>query len=229
MNDPLKLSRWAVCSLALGISSFAAFILIPAAMVTGLIAISKIRQSSGSLKGTPLAALAILTSVIALIFAGLVFVNGQFSCRSFRIPTDSMSPAIKSKEHIVVDWAAYKTKDPARGDIIVYELLGNDKRRLMCKRIVGLPGEDVEIRSGKAYINGAPAEIPGLQRGTLYLNSGEFGKAGQSVKVPDGSYYLLGDNPPESFDSRQHGPVDRRDIKGKYLFAYKGLGSLGHK
>ena len=84
-----------------------------------------------------------------------------------------------------------------------------------------MPGEEVEIRDGKVYINGAPAEIPGLPKDTVYLNGGNFGKAGQALKIPDRFYYVLGDNPQTSFDSRQHGALDGRDIKGKYLFKYK--------
>jgi len=134
-----------------------------------------------------------------------------------------MSPTIKAKERIAVDLAAYKTKNPVRGDIVVYELLDKGRRRLMCKRIIGLPGEEVEIRDGKACVNGAPVEIPGLPAGVIYPNKGNFGRPGQAIKLPDGFYYVLGDNPAESFDSRQHGAIDSRDIKGKFIFAYKGL------
>ncbi len=223
MKTPARLSKLAACSLIFGIFSFVLFILIPAAIVIGLAALYNIRRSSGSLKGTPLAVSGITASFITLIFAGLVIINDQVHYRSFKVPTASMSPTIESKERIAVDLAAYKTKNPARGDIIVYELPDNGKRRLMCKRVVGLPGEEVEIRDGKAFINGAPMKIPGLSENAVYLNGGNFGKAGQAVKIQDGFYYVLGDNPSMSFDSRQHGAIGIRDIEGKSVFAYKGL------
>ena len=91
----------------------------------------------------------------------------------------------------------------------------------MCKRVIGLPGEEVEIRDGKAWINGAIPEIPGLPGNTIYLDKGDFGNFGQVIKIPGRSYYVLGDNPQMSFDSRQHGSIDARDIKGKYIFKYK--------
>ena len=221
MSDPARLSKLAVCSLVFGIFSFTIFVLVPIAIILGVVALCRIKRSSGSLNGMPIAAVAILISFIALIFAGLVFVNDRVHYHSFKIPTDSMSPTIRSKERIAVDLAAYKTNNPVRGDIVVYELLDNGKRRLMCKRVVGLPGEEVEIRDGKALINGAPVDIPGLPKGAVYLNKGDFGKAGEAIKIPDGFYYVLGDNPPASFDSREHGAIDKRDIEGKYLFRYK--------
>ena len=222
-EDSGSIKRSGACSLIFGIFSFVLFILIPVAIVIGLAALYYIRRSSGSLKGTPLAVLGIVTSLIALIFAGLVIINDRVHYRSFRVPTASMSPTIESKERIVVDLAAYNTENPARGDIIVYELPDNGKRRLMCKRVVGLPGEEVEIRDGQAFINGAPVKIPGLPEDAVYLNGGNFGRAGQTIKIQDGSYYVLGDNPSVSFDSRQHGAVGSREIEGKFIFAYKGL------
>ena len=218
-----KLSRWAVCSLAFGILSFLAFPLIPIAIITGLVALYKIRCSSGALKGTPFAIAGIAVGSIAIIFAVFIITNYEMHYRAFKIPAASMLPTIKPKERIMVDMKAYNAKYPVRGDIIVYELLAKGKRRLMCKRIAGLPGEEIEIRSGKVYINGAPTEIPGLPKDAAYLNDGEFGRIGQPVKIPDGFYYVLGDNPSASFDSRQHGPLDRKDIKGKYVFCYKSL------
>ena len=217
MDTSTKLSRLSGCGLVFGILSFVAFILIPIALVIGLIVLYKTRQSSGSLKGTSFAILTILLSFTALIFAGFVFLNYQTRSCSFKIPTDSMSPTIKLNERITVDLTAYKTKKPARGDIVVYELLDKGKRRLMCKRIVGLPEEEVEIRNGKIWINGALMEIPGLPENVVYLNRGDFGKTGQAIKIPSRFYYVLGDNPSSSFDSRQHGAIDSRDIEGKYL------------
>ena len=218
-----KLSRWAVCSLAFGILSFLAFPLIPIAIITGLVALYKIRRSPGALRGTPFAIAGIAAGFVAIVFAVVVIANYEMYYRAFKIPAASMLPTIKPKERIMVDMKAYTLKDPGRGDIVVYELLDKGKRRLMCKRVAGLPGEEIEIRSGKVYIDGAPTEIPSLPKDVAYLNDGEFGRAGQSVKIPDGFYYVLGDNPSARFDSRQHGPLDRKDIKGKYIFAYKGF------
>ena len=175
------------------------------------------------MKGKAFAAAGLIAGFTAFAFAGFMFIHYDMHYRSFKVPTASMSPTIESKERIVADMGAYKTRGPERGDIVVYELLDKGKRRVMCKRIAALPGEEVDIRYGKVYINGAAIEIPGAPVGIYYPNAGDFGKAAQPVRIADGFYYVLGDNPAASFDSRQHGPVDGRDIKGKYLFAYRVL------
>jgi len=218
-----RLSKLAVSSPVFGIASFLVFPLIPIALITGVIALYRILRSRGLLKGAIFASGGVVIGIIALAFAGLMFLKYEMHYRPFRIPTASMSPTIKQNERIMADLGAYRTNDPARGDIIIYELLDKGKRRLMCKRVVGLPGEELEIREGKIFVNGSPVTIAGLPKETAYNNAGDFGKAGGSIKIQDGSYYVLGDNPSMSFDSRQHGPVERRDIKGKYVFGYRGL------
>lgn len=223
LKGSARLSMLAVCSLLLGILGFAVFLLIPVAIITGAIASRKIKHSSGSLRGRPAAITGIIAGFAALVFAAFVIIGNELSYRSFKVPTDSMAPAIKAKERILVDLKAYDLKKPLRGDVVVYELLSNGKRRLMCKRVVGLPGEEVEIRSGEVFIDSAPTHIPNLPAGVIYFNGGNFGKTGEPFKVPGGTYYVLGDNPADSFDSRQHGAVDKKDIKGRYLFSYKGL------
>ena len=209
-----KRDSLAVVSVVLGLASFLVFILAPFAIAAGLYALRRIGRSSGSLKGRRIAISGIIIGAAGLVFIFFAML-GHGTYRSFRVPTVSMQPTIKSKERIAADLKAYKTKDPARGDIVIYEIIDKGKRRMMCKRIVGLPGEDVEIKAGGIYVNGVLTEIPGLPGEVSYVNSGEFGKEGQPVKVPGDSYYLLGDNPSRSFDSRQHGPVSKKDIMGK--------------
>ncbi|MFA5143921.1 MAG: signal peptidase I [Candidatus Omnitrophota bacterium] len=210
----------------MGISSLILFILIPITIITGSIALYKIKRSRGSLKGVSLALCGVITALIALVITGRVILNYELPYRLFKVPVASMSPTIKPKERIVADLAAYKSKEPARGDIVIYEIIDKDKRKLMCKRIAALPGEEVEIRSGCLYADGLPVRIPGLPEGVSFQNAGDFGKAGELFKVPSGSYYVLGDNPPVSRDSRQHGSVARREIKGKYVFSYNGLAGI---
>ncbi|MDD5136673.1 MAG: signal peptidase I [Candidatus Omnitrophica bacterium] len=226
MKKMARLSRLAILSLILGILSLALFILIPITIVTGFIALYVIKRSRGSLKGVPFALGGMIITFVALIITGRAILNYELPYRLFKVPAASMSPTIKPKERVVADLTAYKGRDPARGDIVIYEIIDKGKRRLMCKRIAGLPGEEVEIRSGGLFVNGAPVRIPGLPDGTVISNAGDYGKEGVSFGIPNGSYYLLGDNPSASFDSRQHGPVDKKDIKGKYVFVYKGLAGI---
>lgn len=214
------ISKAAVISAIFGIVSLAIFPAIPVALIAGMVALRKIKRSSGRVKGRRLAICGIVASGIAALVFAFVIVNYELGYRLYKVPTDSMSPAIKPHGRIVAGLSAYKTDTPKRGDIIVYELLDKGRRRMMCKRVVGLPGEDVEIRFGKVFVSGALTDIPGVPEGAAYVNGGDFGKPGSAVNVPEGFYYVLGDNPSRSFDSRQHGAVDRKDIKGKCVFAY---------
>lgn len=221
--DENRVKNTAITSLILASLSFLIFFLAPVAIVIGFVALGKAERVSGSLNGKRVAIAGIVLGFLAIISFVFVVLSQHANYRPFKVPSASMSPTIKPKERIMVDLKAYSRHGPDRGDVVIYESFENDKRKLTCKRIVGLPGEELEIRGGKIYIDGMAVAMPGLPEEVVYVNGGEFGESGKPVKIPGDFYYVLGDNPAVSKDSRQHGPVDRRDIKGKYLFAYKAL------
>jgi signal peptidase I len=223
MSGQARLSKLSVLGLTLGILGFPVFVFIPPGIVLSIAALYRIKRSHGLLKGRPVAIAGITIGILALLFAVSVIVLQEKHYGSFKVPTSSMWPTIKAKTTISADLEAYKKARPARGDIIVYEIIDKGRRRVLCKRVIGLPGEKIEIRAGRIFINGLACDIPGMPDGIVYANGGDFGKEGQPVAIPVGFYYVLGDNSSESFDSRQHGPVDTRDIKGKYLFTHAGF------
>ena len=163
--------------------------------------------------------------VFGIIF--LVFVFNPFGflvasyikknfVQSFKLPSDSMRPTLFSGDAILVDKRIYKKSDPSRGDVVAF-ISPQDKRKLFGKRIVGLPGETLEIKEGKILINAVPVTQPII--GSLnYVNRGEFAAVGKPVTIPRDSYFVLGDNSMASLDSRYWGFVPRRDLIGK---AYK--------
>lgn len=151
------------------------------------------------------------------------------------IPTGSMEPALHGvkdqwlADKIIVDKVKYKFANPERGDIVVFspppEIQNNPEREAFIKRLIGLPGEKVELRKGKVYINNKP-----LQE-NVYLSSSvrtlveACNSSGpqppflaQPVIIPPNSYLMLGDNRPNSYDGRCWGVVPRNMIIGK---AYK--------
>lgn len=101
---------------------------------------------------------------------------------------------------------------PQRGDVMVF-VYPTDRSKDFIKRLVAVPGDIVEIKDGDVYINGQKTDNPRLQR--YYYNRGDFGTAGQPVKVPEGKYFVLGDNSGASHDSRYWGFVDEKDIVGR--------------
>jgi len=221
--DDGRVKNAALTSLVLSVLSFLIFFLAPVAIITGFVALYKAARISGSANSKRIAIAGIVLGFLAIISFVFVVLGTHANYRPFSVPSASMSPTIKPRERIMTDLKAYSRRRPDRGDIVIYESFGNDKRKLTCKRIVGLPGEELEIKNGKVNIDGMVVTIPGLPKEVVYVNGGGFGESGKSVKIPDGFYYVLGDNPAVSKDSRQHGPVDSRDIKGKYLFTYKAL------
>jgi len=218
-------SRLAITSFALGLLSllFLPPLLALAALIVGIIALRKIKAAPENLKGKGMAIAGVVLGgmVWLLIFAGIALAMAvRTHYLPFRIPTASMEPAVKSGERAIIDRKAYTTNAPSRGDVIVY-LSPEGNKKLYIKRITGLPGEALEIKEGKVFINGSLTQIPGLAKTVRYINQGAFAKPGQAVKIPAGSFYVLGDNSKQSLDSRFHGYVKKENIQGKLVMVLK--------
>ncbi len=123
----------------------------------------------------------------------------------------AMEPALKDGDRIIID----RNVDPlTRGDIIVFYYPA-DPTKSYIKRIVGLPGEAVEIRDGKVLVNGTALDEP-------YVNpiNNRVMSARAEVHVPANSYYVIGDNRDNSNDSRMWGPLERKFIYGRFVRKY---------
>ena len=165
--------------------------------------------------------------VIAVILA---LVIRTFIVQAFKIPSGSMIPTFEVGDRIFVSKFIYGAKvpftglrlpavrQPKRGDIIVFISPESPKKDFV-KRLIAVGGETVEIRDGAIYIDGKPVDEPAL-RAVYYYNRGDFGKEGQVIKVPEGSYYALGDNSASSRDSRYWGFVPESNVLGKVIFVY---------
>jgi signal peptidase I len=145
---------------------------------------------------------------IALIVAIVV---RQFVFQLFYIPSGSMIPRLEIGDQVFVNKLAYDFGDPARGDLVVFERPDNWRDvnvKDLVKRIVGLPGETIEGRRGRVFINGKPLPEPYLPAGTDTSNFGP-------LTIPSDQYFMMGDNRSGSSDSRVHSPVDRDEFVGK--------------
>jgi signal peptidase I len=169
-------------------------------------------------------------AAIAVLLA--LFIR-TFVVQAFKIPSGSMRPTLIVGDHILVNKFIYgvkipflrKTiipiKTPKRGDVIVF-IYPKDTSKDFIKRVIGLPGEKIEVVGRKVYING---EVLNAHYG-YYENPGESwgnptGKcAFCSVTVPDGHYFVMGDNRENSQDSRYWGFVPFDSIKGKAFIIY---------
>jgi signal peptidase I len=128
----------------------------------------------------------------------------------FFIPSESMIPALKVGDRVLVNKVAYKAADPERGDIVVFRAppaAATPEIRDLVKRLVALPGETIEGRDGAIYIDGQRLDEP-------YLPADVQSRTFAPETVPPDSYFMLGDNRQYSKDSTFFGPIPRADLIG---------------
>ena len=149
---------------------------------------------------------------IAVVFA--VILN-MFIIVNATIPTASMETTIMIGDRVFGNRLAYINEEPERGDIIMFKF-PDDEKQLFIKRIIGMPGETLEMIDGKIYIDGSetPLDEP-------YLNVIPVGNYGPVV-IPEDAYFMMGDNRNNSADSRYwtHTFVYRDKIVGKAVLKY---------
>ena len=156
-------------------------------------------------------ALALLREVIETILLTLViFVVINTLTSRFRIEGPSMNPTLHEGQYLIINKLIYKLHAPERGDIIVFHHPQNSERDLI-KRVVGLPGEEIHVREGQVYIDGVLLEEPYLAY-----------SGGRSARYTLGEdeFYVLGDNRPNSDDSRSWGALQKDQIVGKVWVSY---------
>ena len=171
----------------------------------------------------------------AVILAMIVFLLIHTSIRNFKVEGSSMNPTLESGQHLIVNklvysqidterlsriipfWKAetrktrYAIHPPKRGEVIVFHF-PRDPSKDFVKRVVGLPGEHIEIREGRVYIDGEVLPEP-------YLEREDTSRVGPLV-LREKEYFVLGDNRRSSNDSRIWGPVSEAYLVGKVWFVY---------
>ncbi len=152
--------------------------------------------------------LIILAFVLAFLMNKFVYANAE-------VPTGSMIPVVQPDDRLIVNRLAYLFEEPKRGDIVMF-INPDDESENYLKRIIGLPGEKLEIKDGLVYINGSdkPLSEP-------YINDSPKGNYGP-YNVPEGCYFMLGDNRDESKDARfwDNTYVKKEKIVGKAWLKY---------
>ena len=151
---------------------------------------------------------------------GLAIVIMIFLYQPVKVEGTSMNPLLSDQERIFINKFVYRFEPIERGDVVVfwYPL---DRSKSFIKRVVGLPGETIEIRMGHVYINGQELADQYVPAG--YLD----GTNSASRRIPSDSYFVMGDHRDSSNDSRVFGPVARPYIYGKAVFAYWPVDHFG--
>jgi signal peptidase I len=169
------------------------------------------------------------TEAIILAFLIAMFIR-TFVVQAFKIPSSSMVPTLKVGDHILVWKFMYGvkiplvdqkllTRCPERGDIIVF-VYPRDKSKDFIKRVIGLPGEKVEIVGKKILVNDKPLEDPWGYYTKSHVNTGSPRDSYGPRVVPPDSLFVMGDNRDNSQDSRYWGFVDLDAVKGNAFIIY---------
>lgn len=166
--------------------------------------------------------------IVAIFLVAILIV--EFVGQRTKVDGRSMEPTLQDGDQLIVDKISYRFRDPERFDIIIFPYHGDgSKKTYYIKRIIGLPGETIQIVDGKIYING---EVLEENYGKEVMEGA--GRASQPIVLGDDEYFVLGDNRNNSKDSRVEsvGNIKRSDIIGRAwirIFPFNTFGVLKHK
>jgi len=158
---------------------------------------------------------AVETIVPAILIALLI---NLFLAQATRVYGQSMEPNLHTDQRLVVEKLSYNFHEPQRGDIVILNV-PRAGSGLLIKRVIGLPGEKLEIKGGKVYINEQAIEEPYLSNQTQ--------RDMKAIVVPPKHVFVLGDNRGFSNDSRAFGPVPLDNVIGRAWFSYWPLDQVG--
>jgi signal peptidase I len=196
-----------------------------------------------------------IREVVVTVTAAVVlaFLIQAFLVKPYRIPSGSMENTLRCGDRVLVDRVSYRFSDPERGDVIVFNppayvdlesgvadrndyYAPRSQRALeagdlpfseqeparvnFIKRIVGMPGDTVEMRDGRTWVNDEPLDEP-------YLHGNLDSDPQGPWQVPDGTYFMMGDNRTNSADSRVWGPLRDDFVIGKGFMIYWPIGNFG--
>ena len=156
----------------------------------------------------------VIALVIALVIRALIV-------QAFRIPSGSMIPTLLVGDHILVEKITYRFREPKRGEIIVFKFPLNRSKDYI-KRVIGLPGDKIEVINKIVYVNGKKLDEPyAIHTDPNIIPAAVSPRDNYGpVVVPKGFFFVMGDNRDNSFDSRFWGFVPEKDIIGKAFIIY---------
>jgi len=148
-----------------------------------------------------------------VVAAVIVLPVRLFIAQPFIVSGESMSPTFENGEYLIVDELTYRLNDPKRGDVVIFRYPRNPKE-FFIKRIIGLPGETVTIAGGSVSVTTGSGEVLALSEPYI-VNEGNG--RDNTYLLQESEYFVMGDNRPESSDSRIWGVLPRENLIGRAL------------
>lgn len=162
-----------------------------------------------------------------LILAAAAFVVVyMFLFRPFEVKGESMFPNLHDSQYLITNIISLKLGNPKLGDVIVFKA-PNTPEKDFIKRVIGIKGDKVSIKDGQVYLNDKLLDESKYLDDSVKTYGGSFIKEGQTVTVPDGYFFVLGDNRSYSSDSREWGFVSKKNIIGSSFFIYWPVNGAG--
>jgi signal peptidase I len=164
----------------------------------------------------------LIETIETIILAAVLFVVINTFTARIRVDGPSMEPSFYHNDHVIVNRWAYKLGDIERGDVVVFPFPHLPDEDFI-KRVIGLPGDKIEVFNGIVYVNDYPIEEPYVMASPTRDYMERF--------VPEGMVFVMGDNRNNSSDSREWGFLSIDDIIGKAIFVYwpiTGFGVVEH-
>ena len=166
-----------------------------------------------------------VVEIVKTLGTALILALGirNFVAEARYIPSSSMEPTLEINDRLIIEKITYRLRLPQRGDVVVFSptetLKQQDFKDAFIKRVIGLPGDTVEVRGGTVYINNQALREKYIEEAPEYQYGPE--------KVPEDQYLVLGDNRNNSYDSHYWGFVPRKNLIGRAVVRFWPLGRLG--
>ncbi len=162
---------------------------------------------------------------IVLVAALIAIPIRYFIAQPFIVKGASMEPNFEDKQYLIIDETSYYFRSPERGEVVVFRYPLNTSE-FFIKRVIGLPGERLEIKNGKGTIYNE-SHTNGFMLSESYLSPDLLTNGDTVIRLSEQQYFVLGDNRDRSSDSRIWGPVDRRFITGRVMLRAWPVSQIG--
>lgn len=166
-----------------------------------------------------------VAQTIILVLSGFVVVY-FFLFKPFQVKGESMFPNFHDNEYLITNLIGLRFNEPKLGDVIVFKA-PTDPEKDFIKRVIGVSGDTVSLQDGKVYLNNNLLDESKYLKSSVITAGGSFLSDGESVTVPQGQFFVLGDNRCCSSDSREWGFVPRKNFIGDSIFIYWPIGAAG--